>query len=122
VKAIYVYNAHSAPERAMIERAQQEVSSYIEIISMDELPDFLRQFVRTTPALIPVTDDLQGEELLAEGTDGKLLMTAILYKRLEEEEAAIHQAETRRLDNMIRVEKAQAVDDYTLELIHGGVI
>lgn len=98
------------------------MSTYIEIIPFDELPDMLRRFIRATPALIPVTDDLQGDKLLSESVDGRLLATAMIYKRLEEEESAIHQARTHRLDNMINLEKTRAVDEYTLELINGSVI
>jgi hypothetical protein len=60
--------------------------------------------------------------LTAEGTDGKLLATARLYKRLEEEELAIHQAATNRLDNMVKTEKQNAIDAYTLELVDGGIL
>jgi hypothetical protein len=98
------------------------MQSYIEVVSVFDLPDPLKRLVYATPALIPVTDDLQGDGLMAEGVDGKLLATAMLYRRLEEEEAAIHQAETHRLDNMIAAEKTAAVDQYTLELVEGGLI
>lgn len=122
MKALYIYNPHSAPEIALIERAQHEMATYIEIVSVDDLPDMLKRLVSATPALITVTDDMQGAGLTAEGVDGKLLATAALYKRLQEEELAIHQAETHRLDNLIQAEKTTAIDTYTLELISGGVI
>jgi hypothetical protein len=69
-----------------------------------------------------VNDDLQGENLTSEGVDGQLLATAMLYKRFEEEEASIHNAQSARLDNMINAERTKAIDDYTLELIDGGLI
>jgi hypothetical protein len=122
MKALYIYNPHSAPELDLIQRAQNEMGSYIEAISVDNLPELMRRFVRATPALIPVNDDLQGENLTSEGVDGQLLATAMLYKRLEEEEASIHNAQSARLDNMINAERTKAIDDYTLELIDGGLI
>lgn len=122
MKALYIYNPNSAVEVALIERAQTEMSTYIEAIPFDELPELLRKYIRATPALIPVSDDLQGDELTKEGVIGQLLVTAMLYKRLEEEEAAIHKADTKRLDKLIEKEKTKAIDDYTLELIEMGLI
>jgi len=122
MKALFIYNPHSASELSIIERAQSEMASYIETVNVDDCPSMVRNLVRATPALIIVNDDLQGENLTAEGIDGKLIATAMLYKRLEEEDLAIHQAETNRLDNLIKTEKTTAIDNYTLELITGGVI
>ncbi|MCD9024302.1 hypothetical protein [Cohnella silvisoli] len=122
MRAIYIYNPHSAPEVALISRVQTELGGYVEIVPIDEAPDLVRRLVRETPAFISADEHLQGQALLDEGVDGKLLLTAILYQRMEADELAIHQAETHRLDNLINVEKATAIDEYTLELIDGGVI
>ncbi|OUM86643.1 MAG: hypothetical protein BAA01_11585 [Bacillus thermozeamaize] len=122
MKALFIYNPHSTPERNIIERAQNEMPGYLEIVSVFDLPAPLKRLVRATPALIPVTDDLQGEGLLGEGVDGKLLATAMLYKRLEEEEAAIHQAETHRLDNFVNGEKAAAQDELLMDLLNREVL
>lgn len=97
------------------------MGGYITVMPIDEAPDALRRLVRATPALITAEDHLQGDALLNDA-DGQLLATATLYQRLEQEEAAIHQAETHRLDNMINAEKATAIDGYTLELLDGGVL
>jgi hypothetical protein len=98
------------------------MGSALTIVNLTDVPDMLKQFIRATPALIVVNDDLQGENLLADGVDGKLIATAIVAKRMEEEDLAIHQQETHRLDNLINAEKTKAIDDYTLSLINGGII
>ena len=41
---------------------------------------------------------------------------------MQEEDLNIYQAETYRIDNLIKKEKIKAIDDYTLELIEGGII
>lgn len=106
MKALYIYNPRSAPELVLIERAKAEMSTYIEVVSIDDCPDMIRRLVRATPALITAEDHLQGVELTADGVDGKLLITAKLNERLEEEELSIHQAQTHRLDNLINAEKS----------------
>jgi hypothetical protein len=122
MKALYIVNGYSAQELALIERAKQEMGNYIEVVELSTLQEPLKKLVRSTPALIIVNDDLQGENLISEGVDGKLLATAMLYKRMEEEDLAIHQQETHRLDNLINIEKTKAIDDYTAELLEGGLL
>lgn len=120
MKALFIYNPHSSSERSIIARAEKEMTPYIEVKSIEDIEE-LKNCIRITPALIPITDDLQGENLL-ETIDSQLLATAMLYKRLEEEEQAIHKKETHRLDNMINNERNNTIDDYTMELIIEGVI
>jgi|GEM_PF-4677601 len=122
MKAIYIYNPNSAPEISLIERAKEEMTTYINVVPINEIPNVLKQYISATPALIVITDDLQGGGLMATGTDGKLLSTAMLYKRLDEEEIVIHNQNNERLDSMINAEKTKAIDDYTLTLIEGGII
>ena len=120
MKALYIYNPHNAKEVSLIDRAKSEMATYINVYSVEELPVMLRYYIRTTPALIIVTDDLQGENLISEDIDGKLLATAMLYKRLEEEELIIHNQETNRLDNLIRIEKEKAVFEEYQKLVDTG--
>jgi len=122
MKALYIYNPHSLNELSLIERAKTEMATYVDIVSLDEIPDMLKKYVRATPALIVINDDLQGDGLTATGTDGQLLATAMLYKRLDEEEVAIYNQNNARLDSMINAEKNKAIDDYTLSLIEEGII
>lgn len=122
MKALYIYNPHSAAEVALIERVLMELGAYVQIISLDDADDQVRYLVRETPALISADEHLQGAQLLGENVDGSLLVTATMYQRVEADELAIFQAETHRLDNMIRTEKTAAIDEYTLELIDGGLI
>ncbi|MCD9020514.1 hypothetical protein [Cohnella silvisoli] len=122
MRAIYIYNPHSAPEVALISRVQTELGGYIEIVPIDEAPDLVRRLVRETPAFISADEHLQGQELLSDGVDGKLLLTAILYQRMETDELAIHQAETHRLDNLINAEKATAQDELLEDLLNREVL
>lgn len=105
MKALYIYNPHSTTELELIERAKSEMNTYIKVISINDVAEETRSLVSTTPALLIVSDDLQGEELTKDSADGSLIATSMLYKRLEEEELCIHQAETFRLDNFIKIEK-----------------
>jgi hypothetical protein len=122
MKVLYIYNSNSNVELSLIERANEEMKGYINLVSLDSVPELVKNLVTATPCLLVVTDDLQGNNLLSEDVDGKLLSTAMLYKRMEEEDKAIHQAETFRLDNMIKAENTKAIDNYTLELVEGGLI
>ena len=123
MKLLFVYSQHSAVEKALIERAKAEMSGYVDEIEVMELEEAKEHFhIRATPCLIPLLDHLQGESLLAEGIDGKLLLTAEAYKMHETEELAVHQTETHRLDNFVVAEKQTAIDDYTLELVGEGLI
>ena len=123
MKAFFVSSVHSLKQRDMVARALNEMGTHItEIQTLDE--DKAKEVfgIRATPALIILRDDLQGEHLLDETVDGQLVVTAELIKAMEEEDLAIHQKATHRMDNFIKAENNKAVDDYTLELINGGVI
>jgi hypothetical protein len=122
MKALYITSSFSPTEVALLGRVQQELGPQITVLDINTITGPLKSVIRTTPALIVVTDDLQGDNILAEGTDGQLIITAILNKRLSEEEAAVHNQETNRLDNLIANEKQEAIDAYTLELLNGGKI
>lgn len=122
MKALYVYNPNSKKELEVIKRAKKEMDKYITLIPLDSASNEIKSLIRDTPALIIVSDSLQGQELIKDGVDGALIATAMLYKRLEEEEAFIHNAKTYRLDNIVNREKIKAVDDYTEELIISGVL
>lgn len=123
MKVLFIYSQHDARQLALIERAKSEMSGYIDEVVVMEVEEARDKFhIRATPAIIPICDHWQGEELMAKGVDGQLLITATAYKLNEEEDLAIHQAETHRLDNMINFEKDKAIDNYTLELLEGGLI
>lgn len=106
----------------MIERVQSELSGVIEVIEIDECPSILRRLVRETPALIQCEEHLQGTELLKEGVDGKLLLTAEMYRILDRSEKAMHNVDNARLDAFVVGENNEAIDSYTIDLIIEGVI
>ncbi len=121
MKILFIYSQHDARQKALIDRVKNEMSTYVDEIEVLEVEKAKEHFhIRATPAIIPICDHWQGEALMAEGVDGQLLITATAYKLNEEEDFAIHQAETNRLDNFIKAEKLKAVDEYTTELIEGG--
>jgi len=90
------------------------MSTYIDVYTIDEIPEFLRRYIRATPALIPITDNLQGDELLdIDEIKGQLRVTAELYQWLEKEEKDIHEADTYRIDNLVNTEvKMNMGDNY----------
>lgn len=122
--ALVIYNPNSANEVNSLARIQDELSSYLiesQVVSIEAAK--LKYPVRATPCLIIIRDDLQGDALLTEDVEsGKLNIVANAYKNLQEEERVIHNLETQRLDNLINAEKTKAIDDYTLELVTGGMI
>ena len=123
MKAFFISSVHSAKQRDMLTRVLNEMSSHLtEIQTLDE--DKAKEVfgIRATPALIILRDDLQGEHLLDEAVDGQLLVTAELIKAMQEEDLAIHQKETHRMDNFIKAENNKVIDEYTLSLLAGGVI
>lgn len=123
MKILFIYSQHDNRQLRLIEQAKQEMVTYVDEVVVMEVEEARQHFhIRSTPAIIPICDHWQGEELMKEGVDGELLITATAYKLNEEEDLAIHQAETYRLDNMINGEKISSIDDYTMELIVGGII
>lgn len=122
MKALYIYNPHSAMEVSLIERVKSEMGGYVEVLDVATLPNELKKLVRATPAIIFAPDYLQGEELTSEDVDSGLLLISEMYKELEADELAIHNQETLRLDQFVNGEKQTAIDDYTMDLIIGGVI
>jgi len=105
MKILFVYSEHDTEQLTLIERIKTEMSTYVEEIVAMEVEEAKQQFhIRATPAIIPICDHWQGEGLLAEGVNGQLLITATTCKLSEEEDLAIHQAETFRLDNFVKAE------------------
>jgi hypothetical protein len=122
LKAIYIYNPYSAQEVTLIERAKSEMSTHVEELEVIDFESAKNRFkIRATPALIVIRDDLQGEILLNE-VNGKLRVTAELYKMLEEEERNIHQAEMHRIDNLIIREVQKGQDDLLEDMLSRGVL
>lgn len=117
MRAIYIYSKHDARQLNLIERVQAELQNVIEVVEFDDCPDLIKQLVRETPALIQAEEHLQGVELLKEGVDGKLLLTAEMYERMDRTERALHNVDNARLDAFILVESNNAVDEVVMEMI-----
>jgi hypothetical protein len=123
MRLIYIYNPHSAKEVEMLEAIRSEIGHFVESLQVENLMDVRDKYpIRATPAIIPICDHWQGDELLAVNGEGKLLVKTLANKIMEEEELVVHNQETHRLDNFVNREKTQAIDEYTLELIEGGIV
>lgn len=123
MRAIYIYSKYDNRQVQLIERVQTELSSYIELIEIEDCPEILKRLVRETPALISAEEHLQGyDALLSETVDGKLLLTSEMYEKMDRSEKALHNQDNCRLDSHINCEKTKAIDNYTEELIVGGVL
>ena len=120
MRAIYIYSKHDFKQVQMIERVQSELSGIIEVIEIDECPSLLRRLVRETPCLIQAEEHLQGSELLKEGVDGKLLLTAEMYERMDKSEKALHNVDNARLDTFVTGENNEAMDNLIIEMIIEG--
>lgn len=122
MRAIYIYSKHDFKQVQMIERVQSELSGVIEVIEIDECPSILRRLVRETPCMVQAEEHLQGDELLKEGVDGKLLLTAEMYERMDRSEKALHNVNNARLDTFVIGESNNAVDETIMEMISEGII
>lgn len=120
MRAIYIYSKHDYKQVQMIERVQSELSGIIEVIEIDECPSILRRLVRETPCLIQSEEHLQGVELLKDGVDGKLLLTAEMYERMDRTERALHNVDNSRLDTFVVGENNTAMDGLVMEMIIEG--
>ena len=109
MKTIYVYSRHVAAELTLLEQVKTENTGHLIEIELDDVAEPFRSCIRTTPALINITDDLQGSQLLGEGVDGKLVATATILKRMQEEDLVVHNQETNRLDKYIQKIVSDAV-------------
>lgn len=132
MRLLLVYNSYSEAERNAFARIKQELGCYIEkefdmntIIGTDMSGNYLRYSdvfpVASTPAFIPIRDDLCGDNLLQ--GDARLNITAEVYKMLQEEEEIIHNQQTKRLDVLVNTEvesrygaEKQAYED-TLDML-----
>jgi hypothetical protein len=122
MRAIYIYSKHDARQLNLIERVQTELQGVIEIVELDECPSLIRKLVRETPCLIQAEEHLQGVELLKEGVDGKLLLTAEMYERMDRTEKALHNVDNARLDAFVIGESNNAIDETIMDMIIEGVI
>lgn len=109
MKIIYLYNPHNAHEVALIDRVKDEVlTNYVEemaVVDYQTVKDTFR--IRTTPAIVIIRDDLQGENLLSEDIETeKFRLTLELNKIMQEEEMNIYQKETKRIDRIVNSEIA----------------
>ncbi|WP_373845091.1 hypothetical protein [Clostridium sp.] len=123
MRVIYVYDKNSEIQRNMITRASTEIGSSITELKVANLDDVKDTFnIRATPAVIILRDDLQGENLLNENTDGSLLITALLTKYMDEEDKSLHQQDNNRLDLLIKAQEKEAQDKLMEDMITRGVI
>lgn len=125
MRVLFIYNPYNAKEVQLKDEAINNISSYVETVEAIDFQEVCEQFrVRTTPALIFIRDDFQGEELLTEDPDnaGKLRLVGELMKNLEDEELKIHSAETHRLDNVINNEVIKGQDALMEDMITRGLI
>ncbi|WP_338542043.1 hypothetical protein [Paenibacillus tundrae] len=117
--AVYIYNEHDAKQVTLKEKVIGELSEIVqEVVAKDyqEIKDFYR--VRTTPAIIFIRDDLQGEQLLnVDEEQGKLRLALEAWKQLEEEEKNIHEMETYRIDFKVQEEIQTAVELIGMQLV-----
>jgi hypothetical protein len=104
-KFILIYNKESEIERNTFDRLKSEMGPYI-IAEHDfmEVKDLYP--IQQTPALIPILDHLCGEHLL--DGDIQLNYTAEAMRLYDEETEKIHNKESKRLDNLIKLEKEKA--------------
>ncbi|MGE8036836.1 hypothetical protein [Lysinibacillus sp. NPDC093692] len=118
---MYIYNEHDRTELEALERAVEEMGNYITLVEYSSIRGLLP--IRATPALIILREDMQGEHMLEDGSDGKMRITAEMHKAMEEEELNLFQAETHRIDNFVNKEVTSNVDGAVLDIMmRGGTV
>lgn len=122
MKVLYIYNPHSSNELQVLDRVKNELGTSVTMISIDNTPDIIKKLITMTPVLIPISLDLQGSHILNDDIDGKLIALAIINKRLEEEELALFNQETSRLDNLVNNEIIKSEEKMLMEMIIEGRI
>jgi len=89
---------------------------------MPDLDNPFKRYLCATPALITITDDMQGEFLQDPEVDTITLIEATLVQLQDKEEQTVHKQNNNRLDQYINSEKHKAEDALTLEMIAGGLL
>ncbi len=120
MKGILFYNPYSK-EEMILKQETETLGLHIEFINIFEEHPF-KKYVRATPCLITIRDDLQGEFLHDDNVSMKDFIASTLVFVSDQEYNNIYGQEQGRFDNYIRNEKDKAIDDYTLEQLEGGLL
>ncbi|MGC5328872.1 hypothetical protein [Brevibacillus sp. SYSU BS000544] len=106
MRVIYAYNPNNSTEVSLIERVKQELGAQMEEVLVTDFQNIKDVYsIRATPALIIIRDDLQGEHLLEEDLENnQLRVTLECLKSLQEEEQAIFEMDTKRIDAVVKAE------------------
>jgi len=120
MKSILFYNPYS--DIALKDQVTN-TGLHVECVDiMSDLDNPFKRYIRATPALITITDDMQGEFLSDEEVDTITLIEATLVQLQDKEEQTVHKQNNNRLDQYINSEKHKAEDALTLEMIEGGLL
>lgn len=104
MKIIVIINPHDNTQRGYANIVRERYGTYLEKI-LEFTPQVQNTFgVRATPAIVLLPDALQGAQVMAEGADGDLLIDAALAQYYDQDEAAVHDTEASRYDQVVRRE------------------
>jgi len=123
MRIVFIYSQHDNRQLQVIDRVKEEMSAFVDEVAVMELDEAKQLYhISRTPAVIIIREDLQGENLMGEGVDGKLLMSAMVVKQTEEEELVFHNAQHNRMDNYIKARKNEAIDEILDDMLDRGVL
>ncbi|MFU1798655.1 hypothetical protein ACM1RC_32775 [Paenibacillus azoreducens] len=118
MRTVFIYNPYNPTETALLERAKKEISNLATLEVLDLMEAREHYPVRTTPALIVIRDDFQGEHLLdTDELDGQLRVTGLLLAQQEEEAKVVHNMEPNWVDHLLHQEVRSATEPLGKQLV-----
>lgn len=119
MRLVYIYNPYNSREVKILDRVKDELGNLVEDVEAVDFQSVPEQYrVSTTPAIVYIRDDWQGEQLLdVDDEQGRLRVTLEAAKHMEEEERNIHDVETNRLDYKVQAEIRSAVAPVGSQLV-----
>ena len=107
MRYLWITSPHVKAEREIIEYIRTLFGTYEgAIVELNQTTQAIFN-VRATPALVGIYDCMQGDELLAQDRDGKLIAESFLSEMYDHDSMMIHNQESHRYDNVIRREVEQ---------------
>jgi len=121
MKALLFYNQYSQPDLDL--KAQVESQGLdVECVEIMDGDNPFKKYIRATPALIVIRDDMQGDFLNENDVDSLTYVTASLIDHQDKEEKIVHKQDNKRLDQHIKQKEKKARLDLLDEMVVSGVI
>lgn len=122
MRAIFVYSRYDAKQLELVKSISEVFSNKVTVMEVDTIPAVIKALVRETPCLIQAEEHLQGEHLMQDDINQKMLIFAELFDRMDRSEKALYNVDNSRLDMFISDENNNAIDETIMDMIIEGVL